>query len=99
MVGTHVPGGGATHREAHHCDPVRINGVAALDVSQGFERIDLAGKLAGIAPATIEVQFESVRRGEVALRLEAPRDETHLGQGVAPPVEPKVNGALGAVTG
>ncbi|SPF50134.1 hypothetical protein SBA4_4260019 [Candidatus Sulfopaludibacter sp. SbA4] len=90
VVRPDVPCGAASHAEAAHQDAVLVDGVAALDGVDGLEQVHLAGHLAGIAEAAIEVQHDGVAGGEFAGIADAVGQEVDLAESFVAAVEPGV---------
>ncbi len=60
---------------------------------EGFEHVDLAGKLEGVAESSIGVQHDRAGRRELAARMHAAVDEVHFAQLFAPTVKPNIERA------
>ncbi len=58
-----MPGGRAAHAEADIDEAVFIDGVAFLDVFEGFEEVDFAGEFVGVAVTAVEVDYEVIGGG------------------------------------
>jgi hypothetical protein len=87
-----LPGGCAAHAEADIDQAVFIDGVALLHVFEGFEEVDFAGELVGVAIATVEVD------GEVSLGSEFfGAEELELHQFFASAVAPEVEAVFGGL--
>src|SRR5262245_45270219 len=87
MMCGQMPHRSATHGKAHRHDALAIDFVVTGGGFDGFEGIDFAGELAGVAIPPIEMQLESVGWREFAPAFETARDEGHLRKRVVAAME------------
>ncbi len=90
IVRGEMPGRGAPHRETSHHQPIFVDRIVPPDVLKGFEQIDLAGKLGGVAIAPVGMQHKRIGRQKLARRRLPAGDEIHLAQRFAPAMTPDV---------
>ena len=93
----------AAHRKATDADAIFVDGIMFADVFKSFEGIDFTDEFVRVAKATVEMEDESVRRGEFAAIVLAVSDEAQFAEfdvaAVIPEVEPMVTAGGGIECG